>query len=230
MKESLRSHLELLFEDAPKTRKAFELKEELITNSVERYDDLLKSGVAPEDAYKNVVNSLGNVSDLFNGLEETTEEEMKIENEKIKKLALIKAVAVGLYILGAVIFLGFAAIGYNFYPFIDPDVTGLIIMLIIDIVPTCMLVYVSNAYPKYKMVDTTVVEEFKAWKSKNQKNRAVKGAVWMIIWTLTIILYFIISFATMAWYISWIIFLIGICATAITELVFRLKEMEQCEK
>ncbi len=226
MKENLRNHLELLFEEAPKTRKAFELKEELYANSVERYDDLIKNGISPEDAYKNVVNSLGNVSELFKDLEEITMEDMKMDESKIKKLALIRAIAIGLYLLGAVIFLGIASVSYRIHSPFDPTAMALMLMLLIDIVPTCMLVYVSSAYPRYKMIDNTVVEEFKAWKSKTQKYRAIKGAIWMIIWTLTIILYFIISFTTMAWYISWVVFLIGACATAVTELVFKMKEME----
>lgn len=226
MKESLRNHLELLFEDAPKTRKAFELKEELYANSVERYDDLINSGVSPEDAYKNVVNSLGNVSELFKDLEEGITEDMIMDESKIKKLALIRAIAIGLYLLGVVVFLGIASVSYRISSPFDPGAMGLMLMLLIDIVPTCMLVYASSAYPRYKMVDNTVVEEFKAWKSKTQKYRAIKGAIWMIIWTLTIVLYFVVSFTTMAWYISWVIFLIGVCATAVTELVFKMKEMD----
>jgi hypothetical protein len=227
MKESLRSHLELLFENAPKTRKAFELKEELYTNSVERYDDLVKSGISPEDAYKNVVNSIGNVSDLFRGLEEMSQEEIRKEDEKIKKLALIKTAAIGLYFLSVVVFLWFGMVRNFYFSRIDSTALGLIVMLLIDIIPTCMLVYVSSAYPKYRMSDNTVVEEFKAWKSESQKIRAIKGSIYTIIWTVSIILYFAVSFATMAWYISWVIFLIAFCATAVAKLVIQLREMKE---
>lgn len=226
MKDSLRSHIELLFENAPKTRKAFELKEELFTNSVERYDDLVNSGIAQEDAYKNVVNSIGNVEELFKGLEEMSVDELKQEDEKIKKFALVKTAAVGLYFFSVVIFLCFGLVGNAYFSGPNSAVIGFIIMLIIDIIPTCMLVYVSSAYPKYRKLDTTLVEEFKAWKSETNKIRAVKGSIYTIIWTATVILYFAISFATMAWFISWVIFLVAICATAVVELMIRLKEMK----
>lgn len=224
MKDSLREHIELLFENAPKTRRAFELKEELYANSAERFDDLVKSGLSEEDAYKSVVNSIGNVSELFKNLEETTPEEITPDVERIKKLALVRAAAVGLYILSAIIFLWFGMIG-NFTIFgADAASIGLIIMLFIDIFPTCMLVYASSAYPKYKKQDNTMVEEFKAWKSQKQKYRALKGTIYIIIWTLALTLYFLISFGSMAWYITWVIFLIALCACAMVELIFRLKE------
>lgn len=227
MKDSLRNHIELLFENAPKTRRAFELKEELYANSVERFDDLVKSGFSQEDAYKNVVNSIGNVSELFNDLEETAENEISHIEEKMKKVALIKAAAIGLYIFSAIIFLWFGMIGGFIFMGPSPASIGLVIMLLIDIVPTCMLVYASSAYPKYNKQDSTMVEEFKAWKNQSQKYRAIKGSLYIIIWTVALILYFAISFATMAWYITWVMFLIALCASAVVELLFRLKEVKQ---
>lgn len=226
MKDNLRNHLDLLFEDAPKTRRAFELKEELFTNSVERYDDLTGNGVSPEDAYKNVINSIGNVSELFKGLEEMSSEEIKQEDEKIKKLAIIKTTAVGLYIFSFAVFLWFALLRHPFAHRSDMSITGIIAMILIDIIPTCMLVFVSSAYPKHRRIDDTIVEEFKAWKSETQKIRSVKSATYLLLWTITLLLYFAVSFATMAWNISWVIFLVGICANAAIELVFRLKEMK----
>jgi len=226
MQENLSNHLELLFENAPKTRRAFELKEELLTNSVERYDDLIKNGVTPENAYKNVINSIGNVSELFRGLEEMSLNEIKEADEKIKKLAIIKTVAVGLYIFSVFVLILFSLLEDIIHTSIDLPLLGFLIMLFIDIIPTCMLVYVSSVYPHYRKQDDTVVENFKEWKSEANKSKSIKGAVITVMWTLTVLLYFAISFATFAWYASWIIFLVAICAQAVIELVFRLKEMK----
>ena len=44
MKENIRKHIESLFADAPKTRKAIELKEELTQNTIEKYEDLISEG------------------------------------------------------------------------------------------------------------------------------------------------------------------------------------------
>jgi len=225
MNEKLRNHLDLLFENAPKTRKAFELKEELLANSDERYNDLIRSGITPEDAYKNVVNSIGDVSELFKGLAEVEVGEDKEANEIIKKLALIKSAAVGLYIFSFVILILFSLLRPSYHA--NFPVIGFMIMILIDIIPTCMLVYVSNVYPKYNRQADTVVEDFKEWKSETKKSKALKNSIISVLWTLTVLLYFAISFATWSWQVSWIIFLVAICAQTVIGLVFRLKEIKE---
>ena len=70
MNERVKRYLDELFEDAPKTRKAMELKEEMMQNSMEKYQDLLSDGWSEEDAYKNVIGSIGDVTELFEDLEE----------------------------------------------------------------------------------------------------------------------------------------------------------------
>ena len=65
MKENIRKHIESLFADAPKTRKAIELKEELTQNTIEKYEDLISEGYLEEDAFQNVISSIGDVNELF---------------------------------------------------------------------------------------------------------------------------------------------------------------------
>ena len=62
MNERVKKYLDELFEDAPKTRKAMELKEEMMQNSMEKYQDLLSDGWSEEDAYKNVIGSIGDLT------------------------------------------------------------------------------------------------------------------------------------------------------------------------
>ena len=44
MSEKLQKRIEELFENAPKTRKTNELKEELLANLIDKYNDLVDSG------------------------------------------------------------------------------------------------------------------------------------------------------------------------------------------
>ena len=44
MKEKIRKHINELFKDAPKTRRAVELKEEMAQNTIEKYEDLIAEG------------------------------------------------------------------------------------------------------------------------------------------------------------------------------------------
>ena len=63
MNENLKNYLDEVFKKAPKTRKALELKEELLSNSQDRYEDLIHGGTSAEDAYDMVVSSIGNVEE-----------------------------------------------------------------------------------------------------------------------------------------------------------------------
>jgi uncharacterized membrane protein len=224
MNERMRNHIEKLFEEAPKTRKAFELREELLVNSEERYQDLLATGVSEDDAFRHVISSIGNVKELFQGLEDTKPEDKAELEAKTKKIAIIRTVAVGLYIFSFFVFLVLNM--YDMYTNVDLSLIGLAAMIFIAIVPTCMLVYAANIYPKYRRTDDTIVEDFKEWKSETKKAKSVKGAVSCIVWTATLLLYFVVSFVTYAWYATWIIFIAAACVQAIVELMFRLKEMK----
>ena len=46
MKEKIRAFMDDLLKDVTKTRKVLELKEELIGNMEERYDDLIRQGLS----------------------------------------------------------------------------------------------------------------------------------------------------------------------------------------
>ena len=56
------------------------------------------------------------------------------------------------------------------------------------------------------------------------KNKEIKKAIDSILWTLTVIVYLIISFTFGIWYISWIIFLIASLIENIIKLMFKLGE------
>jgi hypothetical protein len=223
MNERMRNHIEKLFEEAPKTRKAFELREELLVNSEERYQDLLATGASSDDAFKHVISSIGNVKELFHGLEEQKIEDKAEFEAKIQKIAIIRTVAVGLYIFSAFVFL--VCNMSDMYTQLDLSLVGLAAMVFISIIPTCMLVYAANIYPKYRRTEDTIVEDFKEWKSETKKVKSVKGAVTCIVWTAALLLYFAVSFATFAWYVTWVMFIAAACVQAIVELIFRLKEM-----
>lgn len=227
MNEKMRAHIETLFEKAPKTRKAYELKEELLANSEERYQDLVTSGVSQEDAFKHVISSIGNVTELFQDLEELNEKDRMEVEDRLNKNAVIKSISIGLYIFGVVVFFACVFTSGRILPRVSMATTGLILMLLIDIIPTCMLIYIGARYPKYMRKEDTIVEEFKEWKSDTLKNKSVKNATFAVLWTFIILIYFAVSFFTYAWYATWIIFLAGACLHAIVELLFRLKEMKK---
>lgn len=226
MKEKISQHFNTLFADAPKTRKALDLKQEMMQNAMDKFDDMVADGYSGEDAYHNVVESIGDVTELFPELEERNL--LTLPEKERKKKAVITATAVGLYIFAGVVFLFFGLISeitrsYRY----DLTSFGFVLALLICVIPTVMLVYAANMYPGYtKRENDDMVEQYKEAKYNSNKDMAVRKSINSIIWTLTLILYFIISFATDKWDITWIIFLIALCVQAIVKLIFELKKQD----
>ncbi|MGN0452066.1 MAG: permease prefix domain 1-containing protein [Acutalibacteraceae bacterium] len=59
MNEKLRAYVEELFKNAPKTKQTVEIKEEILQNTIDRYNDLIKEGRSPEAAYNISVAGIG---------------------------------------------------------------------------------------------------------------------------------------------------------------------------
>ncbi len=70
MEHNIKAYVEKLFEQAPRTRRAHELKIKLTRSLLDKYHALLKEGKSPEDAYQLTVYSIGDVQELFKGLED----------------------------------------------------------------------------------------------------------------------------------------------------------------
>lgn len=224
MKEKITQHFNQIFAEAPKTRKALDLKQEMIQNAMDKYDDMVADGYSEEDAYTNVVESIGDVSELFPEMEE--QNLLTLPEEDRKKRAVLTAAAVGMYIFAGAVFFGFGLFSdmihiYNF----DFASLGLVIALLICIAPTIMLVYAANMYPDYtKKEQNNMVERYKEVRYCSNKEKAVRRSINSIIWTLALVLYFIISFETCEWEITWLIFPMALCIQSIARLIFSLRE------
>lgn len=226
MEEKIKRHFNGLFAEAPKTRKTLDLKQEMLQNAMDKYNDLITEGYAEEDAYQNVVHSIGDVSELFVETEERNL--LTLSEADRRKRALLKSISTGMYFLASVVFFFFGVLngmpGSRYY---DYAAFGICFAALICIPPTVMLVYAANMYPRYiKREKQDMVEEYKEQRYVYNKNNAVRKSVNIIIWTLALVVYFLISFSTYAWYVTWIVFLIAGCVQAIAGLLFSLKENE----
>lgn len=214
MEEKLKQYVEQLFEHVPVNRKVLELKEELYANSVDRYRDLAEEGKSEEDAYRIVIRSIGSLDDL---LREIEWEETAVSVPPNHKYAQLKAITVCLYLLGLVVFL----MGVNFL--YDP---GLVLMLtmLYYILPIGLNVYLAGMTKKQPNRKVSVVEEFKEWQSGKRERRSVRISVSVIIWSVVLCAYFLTSFLSGAWHITWILFLAAVCMEAIASITFSLKK------
>jgi hypothetical protein len=196
--DKIRKYVEQLFERVPQTIKNKEIKEELITNLEEKYSDLIKTGMNEKKAYEEVIKSIGNLDEII--------ENEPILKEKQKKKAFFISISVMLYIL-SIAFIPFSE-GLNLNENIQ--VTG---FLIIVAFATGLIVYYNISYgekiaPKKEMYALG--------------NKAVRFKVNSILWLLIVTVYLLLSFLTGAWYITWIIFIIGALIETIISLIFSL--------
>ncbi len=214
MDERLRKHIDNLFEDAPETRKTVELKEEILQNITDKYYDLLSEGKTEEAAYNIAIASVGEVSELVENLKRGTSKMGYHSQEEIEKSrkesAKITAIAVAIYILSPITVI-----------LSGDSIIGVILFLSMIAIATALLIYHNMTKPKYTKMDDTIVEEFKEWKENRDKKGL--GAISSAIWSLTVALYFAISFYTGAWHVTWIIFLISGAVTSIVKAMYDIK-------
>lgn len=222
MKEKIRKHINELFKDAPKTRRAVELKEEMAQNTIEKYEDLIGEGYQEEDAFQIVIGSIGDVTELFEDLKDKSL--FLLPEEQRRKKAMLTAIAVGLYIFAFVVFILSMVLYDIFWP-MSPDggTLALALTVLICIPPTCMLVYAANMYPVHNKKEENLVELYKEAAHTGSRDKAVRTSISMIIWLVTLLLYFAISMTTQRWEITWLLFLVGACAQTIEVLVFNLR-------
>ena len=217
MNEKIRKEVNTLFQNAPNTKRANDLKDEIISNAEDKYEDLIKQGKNEEEALQIVMKEIGNVDELIEELNKNNPIHTQYVEEARKKTGLIVSICVGLYILSVIACVVLDELGL-------PDFITASSFLSIAGVSTCVLIYHFMTKPKYTKYEDTMVEEFKEWKGKNDKNKEIKKTIDSIIWTLTVIIYLVVSFTFGIWYISWIIFLIASLIENIIKLIFKLGE------
>lgn len=218
MYEKLRMRVDELFQNAPRTRRANELKEELMANLIDKYNDLIAAGKSEEEAINSAIAGIGDVDELLRGLREQDIFNYDQVQKDRKKYALVLSSAIVIYIMSIVVLILCDEL------FAAGDTIGVCLMFTLDAVATGLIVYNAVSRPKYKKEDNTMVEEFKEWKSdKTHKNNIVRS-IKSVVWTLIVAVYLIISFAFGIWAFSWIIFIIGVAVDRIITLAFQLRE------
>lgn len=206
----IKNYVDDLFKDIKKTRKSEELKEELLSDLEEKYQDLISNGKNEKEAYQEVIGGIGDVDEL---LEELKESSFYEDLEIRKKTAFIVSLSVGLYILALI-----STIVCDELLEL-PDIISAISFFGIAGIATCILIYHFMSIPKYQKKDDSFVEIRKERLDARDKNKQLLNALDTIVWLLILIIYFLISFLFNCWYISWVLFLVGPLVTTIVHLL-----------
>jgi len=220
MEDRLRKYIDGLFARTAPTKKAVELKEEMIQNMNDKYNDLISEGKTPEAAYNIVVAGVGDVRGLLSELEEENEsdyDESRFEAYRHQS-ALLTAVAVMTYILGVAQWIILGAFGFRF-----ADKIGVIVFFVLVAGATGLLVYNNMSKPKRYSSSDTIISEFREWQSGTRDRKSLRKSISAALWSVLLALYFIISFWTGAWHVTWIMFIVGAAIESIINLLFSAK-------
>lgn len=220
--------IDAMFESAPQNRKTLEVKEEMLQNLMEKYHDLLAEGKSEEAAFNIAIASVGDISDLlaelqqppprvahFDDLDDAatyTDDQRTgagIDYARHHKAAVV-AIAAMLFILSpaALILFGGTA--------------GILLLLCMVAGATGLLVYYGMTAEKSNR-ETPGEAEPESGKKKEKRSKEEKkllDSLTSALWLITVALYFVISFQTHAWHISWIIFLIAAAASNVLHAMF----------
>ena len=190
MREQLIQYVNLLFAGA---KDCDEIRQEILQNTLDRYDDLIAEGKVPEAAYRLAITGIGDINEILGttphyspAASQNVAAEIPEDTDKKKRM---RAIAIGIYIVSAIPLLLLDAIGM--------DIWGLCITLLLVAAATILLIV--NTTPEKdddeerKNIPLTPRQELKEGISK------LIGAVGLVI-------YLILSFKTQAWYITWLIF------------------------
>lgn len=130
----------------------------------------------------------------------------KEENIKSKYASNI-AIAVGLYIFSIVLIILFAGL-------FEQEIIGVCLFFITIAIATGLLIYNGIANKPVK----------KELTKKEEKQKSVAKQVCDIVDLICLIAYFLVSFLTGAWHLTWIIFIVMGLFDSIVKLIFNIKE------
>ncbi len=150
--------MDQLFDSAPVNRRTVELKEELIANALEKYNDLTLRGYGEDEAFQLVIGSIGDVGQLFADL--GTDDDYSLSyylqwaREAQEKKAVLTAISVGLFLLSAVVLVvSFLLYWYNMkFIYIhgqNMNLLGIGLALLLCVVPVSLLVYARKIQPPH---------------------------------------------------------------------------------
>ena len=223
MKQELRKHVDGIFADTVPTKKAVELKEEMIQNLEDKYNDLISEGRSEDAAYNIAIAGIGNVTALLSELDSDINAALwrRQEDEAArKKSAMLTAIAVMIYILSVLPLILLSLLApWNLVPAI-----GIPIFLVMVAAATGLLIYNNMSKPQYEKESDTMVEEFMEWQAETHDRRQMRKAISSALWSIIISVYFIVSFTTGAWHVTWVIFVIGGAVESFIEILTSLKK------
>lgn len=230
MNAKIQNYVDVLFKGIPNTKKAQELKEEILSNLNEHFEAHIAEGKSENQAYTESLSDLGDVDELLKDLEPEQELKGKIDVYRQRR-ARNTSIAVMLYILSVVCVIIFGSISdvFNVGNGEGFEVVGVVLMFVLIAAATGLLIYTHMSMPedvsKYISRPSAGGEGFGPSNKKLKKLAAFMKMYWCIV----LIVYLGVSFGTGAWHLTWIIWIIGACLKNAIFMFFDTNDHEMKE-
>ncbi len=209
MRQQLIQYVDLLFAGAPQ---AADIRQEILQNTLDRYDDLIAQGKSPEAAYSLAISGIGDISELLGDTAAAQTAVNTVTHGAApfwKKL--LRIIAICLYILCPIPLFVLSELGM--------ETIGLCGLLAIVAVATAMMIISSS---EKKTEDAS--KEVPLTPQQELRNSVQTG-----INTIGFVLYFVLSFLTQAWWITWLIFPIMGAVNGLVKACMDLKGVSKHE-
>ena len=208
MREQLTQYVNLLFAGAPE---AEEIRDEILQNTLDRYDDLIAQGKQPEAAYRLAISGIGDINEILHKTTETSPGQMQYsyadeQDTSPDRHRKYRAIAIAMYILCPVPLFILSEFGMG--------TLGLCLTL-------GLVAAATYAIMLGKSSDQDDTEEETSKSALPPERRRI--ADW--IRTISLAVFLILSFVTGAWYITWLIFPIAACVRGLIFAIMDLKEV-----
>ena len=205
MREQLIQYVQLLFAGAADCD---DTRQEILQNTLDRYDDLIAAGKTPEAAYRLAIMGIGDINEILGRAPGATllpAPAVKPEEQDTPVKKLLRAIAIGLYILCPIPL--FVLSGMR-----NMGIPGLCGTLTLVAVATVLIILGAKKETENADVEPGTPQSALA--------KSING----LIWAIGLAIYFIVSFLTGAWYITWVIFPITAAVQGLVKAILDLKE------
>lgn len=205
MREQLIQYVQLLFAGAADCD---DTRQEILQNTLDRYDDLIAAGKTPEAAYRLAIMGIGDINEILGrapGAAPLLAPAVKPEEQDTPVKKLLRAIAIGLYILCPIPLFVLSGMW-------NMGIPGLCGTLTLVAVATVLIILGAKKETENADVEPGTPQSALA--------KSING----LIWAVGLAIYFIVSFLTGAWYITWVIFPITAAVQGLVKAILDLKE------
>ncbi len=205
MREQLSQYVELLFAGAHDCE---DIKLEILQNTLDRYDDLVADGKVPEAAYRLAIAGIGDINEILGTnipRAVVSHGEAEPDDGDTPKKKLLRAIAVGLYIICPLPLIVLGDLGM--------DNLGLCGTLAIVAVATVLIMLGAKK-------DRSEEEASGEKPQESELAKSISG----VLWAVGLGLYFLLSFTTGAWHMTWVIFPILVALDSLISAIIRNQE------